>query len=405
METINFEQQVIRGCGIDVHEKNVVVTIDGTGLTKQTRTFLTFTSDLRELLAWLKEQGVTHGAMESSGAYWKPVFNILSEDIQLILVNARHMKNVPGRKTDKLDSEWICKLLLAGLLRGSFIPQERFRELRDLNRYGTKLTQILAGEKNRIHKILEDANIKLSSVLSDIDGVMGRKLIEGLLEGKKSIEELVKEYSHHRMKSSFEERVKAMTGRLREHHRFMLRQIFSHIDYLERQISLIDQQITDELSIHQDLIELLITIPGVDEKSAKKILSEIGTDMSQFPTEKHLAKWAGMAPGNYESAGKKKSNRITHGDKYLKSTLVESAWAATRTKNTYLRAKYDSLIGRKGKNKALIVIGHKILCAVYRILDTKEPYQDLGKDWFENNRKNKRIAYLKHELKELGVAV
>lgn len=306
MNKIEFEQLIERGCGIDVHEKVIVVTVQGQGLSKETRSFLSFTEDLEQLRDWLQSCGVTHGAMESTGVYWKPVYNILGDSINLILVNARHMKNVPGRKTDKADSEWICKLLLSGLLNASFIPPERIRELRDLNRYSIKLTQMLSGEKNRIHKILEDGNIKLSSVVSDIDGVMSRRLIEGLIDGDESVAALVGQHQHHRLKSSTSERIKAMTGRLTTHHKFMLRQIYAHMDYLEGQIATIDAEIEQSLSLDKDLIALLCEIPGVSEKSAMQILSEIGTDMSPFESEKHLSSWAGISPGNNESGGKKK---------------------------------------------------------------------------------------------------
>lgn len=306
MKKIEFEQIIDRGCGIDVHEKVIVVTVHGQGLAKETRSFLSFTEDLESLRDWLLSCGVTHGAMESTGVYWKPVYNILGDSINLILVNARHMKNVPGRKTDKVDSEWICKLLLSGLLNASFIPAERIRELRDMNRYSIKLTQMLSGEKNRLHKILEDANIKLSSVVSDIDGVMSRRLIEGLIAGEESVANLVATHQHKNLKSSPSERIKAMTGRLTAHHKFMLRQIYAHMDYLEGQIATVDAEIEQSLSQDKDLIALLCEIPGVNEKSAMQILSEIGTDMSPFASEKHLASWAGISPGNNESAGKKK---------------------------------------------------------------------------------------------------
>jgi transposase len=306
MDTIEFEQIIKRGCGIDVHEQNVVVTIRGDGIKTETRTFLTFTEDLQSLLGWLQSQGVTHGAMESTGVYWKPIYNILGEELNLILVNARHMKNVPGRKTDKVDSAWICKLLMSGLLNASFIPDQQTRELRDMNRYSIKLTQDLAGEKNRLHKILEDANIKLSSVVSDIDGVVASKLIAGLVEGIDSIKSLVEANYHKRMKSSKADLEKALTGKVTAHHRFMLRQIYAHMAYLEGQIALIDQQIKDTLSADEALLTMLTEIPGVGLKSAIQIVSEVGTDLSKFPTEKHFAKWAGMTPGNNESAGKKK---------------------------------------------------------------------------------------------------
>jgi transposase len=306
MATIEFEQLISRGCGIDVHEKVIVVTIQGEGLGRETRSFGSFTEDLEALRNWLLENGVTHGAMESTGVYWKPVWNILSESINLILVNARHVKNVPGRKTDKLDSEWLCKLLLSGLLKASFIPEQGIRELRDLNRYEVKLTQMLSSEKNRIHKILEDANIKLSCVVSDIDGVMSRRLIEGLISGTQSIEQLVEQHHHGKLKSSKAERIKALTGRLTQHHKFMLSQIYAHMDYLEQQIAEICKRIEDLLQPERELIDLLCQIPGVSEDSALQILSEIGSDMSKFETEKHLASWAGISPGNNESGGKKK---------------------------------------------------------------------------------------------------
>jgi transposase len=306
MAKIEFEQVISRGCGIDVHEKLIVVTIEGEGLVRSTRSFNSFTEDLESLRDWLLENGVTHGAMESTGVYWKPVWNILSESVQLILVNARHIKNVPGRKTDKLDSEWLCKLLLSGLLKASFVPEQEVRELRDLNRYEQKLTQILSGEKNRIHKILEDANIKLSCVVSDIDGVMSRRLIEGLILGKQSVEELVATHDHGKLKSSKAERVKALTGRLSPHHKFMLQQIYAHMDYLEKQIADIEKHIEGKLEAKRSIIDLLCDIPGVNQDSAMQILSEIGTDMSKFESEKHLASWAGISPGNNESGGKKK---------------------------------------------------------------------------------------------------
>lgn len=306
MAKIEFEQLISRGCGLDVHEKVIVVTIQGEGLVRETRSFNSFTQDLELLRDWLVENEITHGAMESTGVYWKPVWNILSEHINLILVNARHIKNVPGRKTDKLDSEWICKLLLSGLLKASFIPEQQIRELRDLNRYEQKLTQMLSGEKNRIHKILEDANIKLSCVISDIDGVTSRRLIEGLISGVQSVEELVEAHQHHKLKSSKAERIKALTGRMRPHHKFMLRQIYAHMDYLAQQIAEIEAHIEAILQPQRSIIELLCGIPGVNEDSAMQILSEIGTDMSKFESEKHLASWAGMSPGNNESAGKKK---------------------------------------------------------------------------------------------------
>jgi transposase len=305
---VTFEQVISRGCGLDVHEKTVVATIDGQGLRRETRTYDTFTESLIELRNWLKEQQVTHIAMESTGVYWKPIFNILEEGFSILLVNARHLKNVPGRKTDKADSEWICKLLLSGLLKGSFVPAEKLRNLRDLSRYATKLTQQASGEKNRIHKILEDANIKLSSVVSDIDGAVSGRLIAGLIAGRTDLSQLIEETYHKRLKASKADLLKAIRGKLTDHHRFMLGQIQSHLEYLEKQVIAIEHQMDQLLQDHDQEVELLKDIPGVDDKAAKKVLSEIGTDMEVFPSEKHLSKWAGICPGNNETAGKKKAD-------------------------------------------------------------------------------------------------
>lgn len=399
-----FEQVVLRGCGLDVHEKTVVATIDGEGIVRETRTFETYTSSLTELNEWLQLHGVSHVAMESTGVYWKPVFNILEQDFTVTLVNARHLKNVPGRKTDKKDSQWICKLLLAGLLKASFIPEERIRDLRDLNRYSTKLTQEMAAEKNRIQKILEDANIKLSSVVSDTSGAVASKLIEGLIAGRTDLEAMIDECYHGKMKASKAELLKAITGRMTHHHRFMLTQIKHHMASLKSQIEVLQAEIDRLLEEDQQSVALLTTIPGVSKLTAVKLLAETGTKVEQtFGSTKRLAKWAGICPGNNESGGKKLSGRTTHGNKYLKSLLVEAAWAATRTKGTYLRAKYDSMAARKGRKKALLIIGHKILNAVYIILTSQQPYQAFSVEEFEIRRSQTRIKTLKNELKELGI--
>ena len=399
-----FEQVVLRGCGLDVHEKTVVATIDGEGIVRETRTFDTYTSSLNDLREWLQLHRVSHVAMESTGVYWKPVFNILDEGFNVTLVNARHLKNVPGRKTDKKDSQWICKLLLAGLLKASFIPEERIRDLRDLSRYSTKLTQEMAAEKNRIQKILEDANIKLSSVVWDTSGAVATKLIEGLIAGRTDLEAMIDECYHGKMKASKAELLKAITGRMTHHHRFMLRQIKHHMTSLESQIEVLQVEIDRLLEQDQQSVGLLTTIPGVSKLTAVKLLAETGTKVQEtFGNTKRLAKWAGICPGNNESGGKKLSGRTSHGNKYLKSLLVEAAWAATRTKGTYLRAKYDSMAARKGRKKALLIIGHKILNAVYIILTSQLPYQAYSVEDFEKQRSQTRIKYLKNELKELGI--
>ena len=304
--TIEFEQLIERGCGIDVHKETAVATVGGKGIKVETKTYETFTSSLKEMKEWLMSIGITHIAMESTGVYWKPIFNILEDSFEILLVNARHLKNVPGRKTDKADSRWICKLLLSGLLKGSFVPPENIRELRDLSRYKTKLTREVASEKNRIQRILEDANNKLSSVVSDTSGTVATKLIDGLISGRKDLEVLINECYHGKLSASKEELRKALTGRLTPHHVFMLKQMKAHIAYIESQILLIDTEMDKKMEGYNEELELLQTIPGVAKEGAKRILSEIGANMDVFPDEHHLASWAGMCPGNNESAGKKK---------------------------------------------------------------------------------------------------
>lgn len=302
---MEFTSDIERGCGIDVHKETVVATIAGKGLRKQTREFSTYTSSLTNMRKWLTDNHVTHAAIESTGIYWKPVFNIIGEDVKLILVNARHIKHVPGRKTDIKDSEWICQLLLSGLLKASFIPPTDIRELRDITRYQLKLNQQITAEKNRIIRELEDANIKLSSVLSDVFGSTGAKIVNALIEGENDPERLIQFY-HKKIKVNREEFKEALTGRLTEHHRFMLRQMKQRILSLEKQIEEIVNEIDKRVASYEKDIELLRGIPGVERKGAIGLISEIGTDMSVFATEHHLASWSGLSPGNNESAGKKK---------------------------------------------------------------------------------------------------
>lgn len=303
-EKIEFERVVECGCGLDVHQKNVVATVRGKGKREETRTFLTFTSSLTELRDWLKEEGVTHVAMESTGVYWKPVFNILEEDFEVLLVNARHIKNVPGRKTDKKDSSWIAQLLLSGLLRKSFIPPRDIRELRDLFRYKKKLVGQTTAERNRLQKILEDANIKLSSVVSDVFGVSAEKMINALIDGETDAEKL-SSFAHGKIKATKETLREALSGHLTGHHKFMLNIIRKNIRGIEEVIAEVEQKIEEQSAAYKIQIENLQTIPGVGKDSATGIIAEIGTDMNVFPDEHHLASWAGMSPGNNESAGKK----------------------------------------------------------------------------------------------------
>jgi transposase len=306
-QSITFEQVIERGCGIDVHKKVIVATIRGTGIKETTRTFNSFTESIEQMRDWLKTEGVTHIAMESTGVYWKPLYNILEEDFEIILVNARHIKNVPGRKTDKKDSKWIAKLLLSGLLKGSFIPPKPIRELRDLTRYRRKVVGQIASEKNRIQKILEDGNIKLSSVVSNMSGVTATKIIDAMIAGEEDVEKLIR-FRHGKMQVSREDLKASLKGKLTDHHRFMLTTIKESIEDKEKSIEKLDRKIEEHLKANELVLDakLLETIPGVGKDAAAGIMAEIGNDMEQFPNEQHLASWAGMSPGNNESAGKKK---------------------------------------------------------------------------------------------------
>lgn len=301
-----METVVEKGCGLDVHKETVVACVMGAGIAKEVRTYSTMTGELLRLKEWLEGLGITHVAMESTGVYWKPIFNILEDSFEVILVNARHIKNVPGRKTDVKDCEWICKLLRCGLVKGSFIPEKDIRELRDLTRYRKKLVQAISSEKNRIQKVLEDANIKLSSVLSNSFGVSGSAIIEELLKGSQSIEEMAG-LARGRLSPKKEQIKEALRGNFQEHHRFMIGASLEHIGSIERIISGLDLEIDKKIEGYRKEYELLQTIPGVKEQGAAAIIAEIGTDMERFPSEEHLASWAGMSPGNNESAGKKKA--------------------------------------------------------------------------------------------------
>jgi transposase len=309
METtqVSFKQVVSRGCGLDVHKKVVVATIDGEGIKKQTREFDTVTSSLKELRDWLLENRITHVGMESTGVFWKPVYNVLEPaGLTVWIVNAAHVKYVPGHKTDKKDSAWLCKLLLAGLLKPSYIPAKEQRELRDLTRYRTKLVQSNASNKNRIIRILEDANIKLSSVLSSTSGVVGTKLIDKICEGKRITMQDINQVYHKKLGASKDEIFEACQGFVTTHHIYMLQLIRQEIDNTLQTIESLDQRIKEVLSPYDNALELLKKVPGISVKSAENLVAEIGLDMNVFPTEKHLASWAGMSPGNNESAGKKK---------------------------------------------------------------------------------------------------
>lgn len=397
-----FEQVVYRGCGVDVHKDNIVATIRGEGIREETRTFTTFTATLKECSDWLKSHGITHIAMESTGVYWKPVYNILDPDFEIILVNARHIKHVPGHKTDRKDSAWIAKLLLSGLLKGSFIPPQNGRELRELYRYKRKLIGQRTSECNRLQKVLEDANIKISSVLSDVFGASGWAMTEAIIAGGTRPEALA-ELAKGTLRRKKKELILALEGNITAHHRFMLGLSRKAIDNIDDLIARVDEQIDSHLAAYEEEYLLLQTIPGVGQATATAVIAEMGTDMSVFPNQHHLASWAGLCPGNNESAGKKKNERISEGNKSLKTALVEAAWAASHTKDTYLKRRYGSLAARRGKKKALVAIAHKILVAAYFILKNKVVYQEPDNEAWVQKRKQAQIrSYLKR-LHELGV--
>jgi transposase len=402
MAVVIFPVYVERGCGLDVHQQTVVASITGKDIEEQTKTFGTFTEDLHQMVGWLQNHGITHIAMESTGVYWKPVYYILEDFFKIILVNARHIKNVPGHKTDKKDSEWIAKLLMSGLLKGSFVPPEHIRELRVLHRHRRKLIHQRTAEKNRLQNVLEDANIKLGSVVSDVFGKTGRAIVDALVTGTTE-PGLLAELAKGSLVRKKEQLRKALNGKITAHHRFMLRLIVQTITHINQQIALIEAQMGIYIAGMKQDVELLQTIPGVSTQIATGILAEIGNDMSVFPSAANLASWAGVCPGNNESAGKKKSSRATHGNKYLKTTLVEAAWAASHSKtNPVLASKHRAIALRRGIKKASLAIGHKILIAAYHVIRDKIPYLPSERNQeILKTRRLKRIERLEKELTEL----
>ena len=381
MSTVPFDQVILRGCGIDVHKDVVVATISGEGLKTETRSYKTFSSSLTEWKEWLLSNGITHVAMESTGVYWKSVYKVLECPVMKVwIVNARHIKYVPGHKTDKKDSAWICKLLLTGLLKPSYIPEREQRELRDLPRYRNKLIQHVSSEKNRIVRILEDCNIKLSSVMSHLDGVVATKLIEILIEKGHVTKDDIACVYHKRLGASPELLYQACEGFIEPHHTYMLQTIRKDIEQTEVIIADLTSRIKVVLSPYENVIELLQKVPGLSRKTVEDLIAEIGVDMEAFPTEKQLASWPGICPGNNESAGKK-SGRTTHGNKQLKAVITEAAWAVTRTKNTFYSARYHRLAARRGKKRALIAVGHSILKSVWHILKGTCEYKELGAEY------------------------
>jgi len=390
-----------RCCGLDVHKETVAACVwvrdEAAKVHKEIRTFGTMTQDLLLLHDWLMAHKVTHVAMESTGVYWKPVYNLLEADFTVLLVNAAHIKAVPGRKTDVKDCEWIADLLAHGLLKGSFIPPEPIRDLRDLTRYRKSLMDERVREVNRLHKLLQSANIKLSSVATDVMGASGRAMLEALLEGSTNPEVLA-ELARGKLRAKLPELKKALEGRFRSHHRFMLEQILLHLDFLDQQLQRINQEIAKRSAPFQEEITLLCKIHGIEIKGAQNIIAEIGVDMSRFPTDDHLCSWGGLCPGNNESAGKRKSGRTRKGDHWFRRTMIEVAWAAARTKNSYSNSLYHRIAARRGKKKAIVAVAHSIAVIIYHVLKYKKPFFDLGADYFDKLN----AAHIKrHHVKRL----
>ena len=397
-----------RCCGLDVHKTSVVACLlvaEGNGRSrKQVRTFGTMTADILALADWLAAAGCTHVAMESTGIYWKPIWNLLEDQFTLQLVNAWHMKAVPGRKTDVRDSEWIADLLRHGLLRPSFVPPRPQRELRELVRYRTTLVRERAAEVNRVQKTVEGANIKLAAVATDITGKSGRAILAALVAGTTPPAALA-DLAQGRMRAKRSQLEQALTGRMAPHQRFLLAQQLAHIDFLETTIDHVSAEIAGRLRISEDAILRLMTIPGVGRRTAEVLVAEVGTDMDQFPTARHLASWVGLCPGNNESAGKQKSGRTRKGNPWLRAALVEVAQAAGRAKRTYLGAQYQRLVARRGKKKATVAVAHTILVIAYHLLRRGTTYDDLGNRYFDERDRRAVEHRLVHRLQGLGYKV
>lgn len=393
--------------GLDVHKKVVVACAitpsESGGWQKEVKSFGTMTADLLKLSDWLQARECTHVAMESTGEYWRPVSNILEATFEVLLVNAQHIKNVPGRKTDTKDAQWVAELLQHGLLRPSFIPPIEQRDLRDLIRHRSNFIRERATLVNRVQKVLEGANIKLSCVLSDVMGASGRAMLNAIVAGQTD-PQLMADLANKRLKDKRDLIVQSLEGQVRPHQRFILAELLCQIDGIEETIERFNQQIQDYCSPFEQAVQLLDTIPGVARATAELIVAEIGTDMSRFPTASHLAAWAGVAPGNCESAGKRLSGRIRKGNQSLRVGLVQAAHAATRTK-TYLAAQYRHLAARRGKKRAIMAVAHSILVIAYHLIARQESYKDLGGDYFDKQRPEATKKRLVKRLEKLGYQV
>src|SRR5450755_4459466 len=403
-------ETLIRRCaGLDVHKASVVAcvrVIDENGeLLSFTQSFGTTAGDLLKLNDWLTSYAVTLVGMESTGVYWKPVYTLLEADFECWLLNAQHLRNVPGRKTDVADAAWIAQLVAHGLVRSSFVPPKKIRELREVTRYRKAVIQDRSREAQRLHKTLESAGIKLSCVASDILGVSGRDMLQGLVAGTHD-PDILAELARGRLRQKLPALRKALTGWFSPTHRILVGELLAHLEYLDESIGRLSDDITAMIAPFVAEIDLLDTIPGVNRRTAEAVLAEIGPDMSRFPSSGTLASWAGMCPGNNESAGKRFSGKTRKGSKWLRTALVESAEAAARTKGTYLAAQYARIKGRHGHNKAIVAVAHSILVIAYHILQRGQPYNELGGDYFiERQNKDAYQRRLVKQLERMGYDV
>ena len=394
--------------GMDVHKDSVYVCVAKSaegGVTKEVRTFGTTTRELLRLREWLEAEGVTHGAMESTGVYWKPVLNVLDGAVEVWLANATEVKNLPGRKTDVKDCEWLADLMRHGLIRRSFVPDGATYELRELTRYRTQVTRERASEVNRIQKMLEGANIKLGSVLSDVMGKSGRAILDAMAGGETNSAKLAGLAVDRVLKTKRADLELALDGKVRDHHRFMLKMLLKRIDDMDKVLAELDQEVERRLHPFDETIRRLDGIPGIARRAAEVVLAEIGTDMTRFKTSGHLASWAGLCPGNNKSAGKRYSGKTRKGSKWLRSILVEAAWASSRKKNSYFQAKYGRLKGRRGPKKAAVAQAHALLVVIYNLLKSGSTYQDLGATYLDERAREQVVARLTKRLAKLGYDV
>lgn len=397
-----------RCAGLDVHKKTVSACVSvcetGGGKWQKTRVFGTFTQDLLLLADWLKECGVTQVAMESTSVYWRPVWAVLEGRLEQMLVNPQHIKAVPGRKTDTKDCEWIADLLQHGLLKGSFVPPTAIQDLRDLTRYRAELRQSQNRVANRIQKLLEQANLKLSSVVSNTLGVSGRLMLEAIIAGGEDPEKLA-QLARGRLKGKIPQLKQALQGRVREHHRFLLAEYLDEWDALDARIARVESEIDAHILPFESAVTLWQTLPGIDRVTACSLVAEIGVDMNQFPTAQHLASWAALCPGNHESAGKRKSGKTRDGNKWLRRSLCQAAWAGARTKDCYLSAQFKRLAARRGMKRALMAVAHTMLVIGYHVLKSGQGYRELGGNYLEQINKEQLQRYFLKRLQRLGLQV